>query len=133
MIRKVHHIAFLVKDTERAKELFEKGFRVPLFKEVVLEALQIRVIIYKVGDVLVEFITPLSDMGYAYEYLRKNGEGFFHMAVETDDLEDDMDALRSVGALIPRSEPKEGVDWKIVDIDSESTMGIYFQLVVPKG
>ena len=58
---------------------------------------------------------------------------FFRMVVETDDLEDDTDALRSVGALIPRSEPKEGGDWKIVDIDSGSTMGIYFQLVVPKG
>ncbi len=132
MIKKVHHIAFLVKDTERVKELFGIGLKLPLFKEVVLDSLRIKVTIYRIGEVLVEFIAPLSEESYAYKYLKEKGEGFFHMAMETDALDDDVSALRSVGVEIPDTVPKEGVDWKIVDMDPKSTLGIYFQLVVSK-
>jgi methylmalonyl-CoA epimerase len=134
MIKKVHHIAVAVKDLDRSLAIYTNVLGLQ-GKVLEMGSYSVKLAFLQVGDVLVEFIQPTSDddpLGFA-EFLRKNGEGFHHMAYEVEDIENAMDILRENGIRLIDEKPKPGADGLIAFVDKESLGGVLVELIQTRG
>lgn len=123
MFRKIHHIAFVVRDIEAAMDRFEANYEMKLeSRGEVTGQYSMDVALYYAGDNIVELIEPTSESGWTYEYLQENGEGWFHIAFEVDDIRKRMEQLRERGIRFVDDEPQDGYDWEVATLDDRDTI-----------
>ena len=133
MVRRIHHIDFVVRDLERATELYRKILgREPLGSES-LPSRGIDLVRFEVGETWVILVQPTGDDGPVAEFLSRHGEGFFHIAYQVDgDVEEVGRSLAEGGIGVVNPEPRLGVEgWKLVDLEMRDTLGAMIQLVEP--
>ena len=89
MIKKVDHIAIAVSDLNKEIEVYKN---IPGFefngKEVVEEQ-KVTVAFFKVGDIFIELLEPLSDDSPISKFIEKRGGGLHHISYEVDDIRDE--------------------------------------------
>ena len=123
MFTKIHHIAFVVADIEDAMDRFEDNYDMTLVnRDEVTGAFSMDVALYNAGDNIVELIEPLGASGWTYDVLQEQGEGWFHIAFEVDDIRESMAELESRGIRVKDDEPQEGYDWEVVTLDERDTI-----------
>jgi methylmalonyl-CoA epimerase len=123
MFTKIHHIAFVVENIEDAMHRFEANYDMTLInRDEVTGAFSMDVALYNAGNNIVELIEPLGNSGWTYDVLQEQGEGWFHIAFEVDDIRESMSELESRGIRIKDSEPQEGYDWKVVTLEEQDTI-----------
>ncbi len=113
MIRKIDHIAIAVQNLESALETFMNVLGCApgdiTIEEVPSE--KVRVAFIPVGDTKIELLQPLSDDSPISKFLQKNGDGMHHIALQTDNIEEETARLASVN-LSTLGAPKEGAGGK---------------------
>ena len=123
MFTDVHHVAFLVGDLDQAVERFERQYGAEqLTRREMTGDFELDVALYPIGSVLFELITPTTESGWVYETWRENGDGFFHIAFEVEDIRESMEELESRGIRVKDDEPQEGYDWEVVTLDERDTL-----------
>lgn len=123
MFRKIHHIAFVVEDLDDAMDRFEANYDMRLESRNELTGdFSMDVALYNAGDNIVELISPLDEGSWTYEYLQENGEGWFHIAFEVDDIRESMAELESRDIRIKDDEPQDGYAWEVVTLDERDTL-----------
>jgi methylmalonyl-CoA epimerase len=123
MFKGIHHLAFVVEDIEQSMERFEDNFDMELVsRDQISGAFSMDVALYHAGDNIVELIEPTTDEGWTYEYLQENGEGFFHVAFEVDDIRESMEELERRGIRVEDDEPQQGYAWEVVTLNEEDTI-----------
>ena len=130
MIERVHHIDFVVRDLAAAAERFTEIFdRDPLPRER-LEHRGIELVRFDLGNVWIILVRPIEDDSPVMEYLERHGEGFFHIAYLSDDVEAEARRLAGAGIRSTTPEPRRGVDgWKLVDLAMDETFGVMTQII----
>ena len=133
MFTKIHHIAFVVSDIEESMQRFEDNYDMELVsRDEITGAFAMDVALYHAGDNIVELIQPLTDDGWTAQYLRENGEGWFHIAFEVEDIRESMAELEDRGIRVTDDEPREGFAWKVVTLDKRDTI-VPMQIVEETG
>jgi methylmalonyl-CoA/ethylmalonyl-CoA epimerase len=132
MLKKIHHIAYIVKDLDQATEFYKNVFQAEFFRRQSFEPRGIEVALFYVGDVIFELIEPVKEGTRAYDFLQENGEGFFHIAFEVDDIEERLQEVEAKGVELIHKKPIPGVDWDVAWMKRESTHGVYSQFVRTK-
>lgn len=126
MLTGIHHVAYVVEEMDESLAAFEALFDPELtFRmrrddaDFVLETA-----LYLTGDHYIEFISPITEEGWAYEYLTNHGEGFFHIGYEVDDLAAAMASLRDADVDLVSEEPQAGVKdgWQLITIAEHETV-----------
>jgi len=130
MIRRLHHINFLVRDLDTAVATYENVLGVSV---VVRDQLHERGVItarFRVGDTWIVLVQPTRDDTIPARYLEEHGEGFFLMSFEVESLENELDRL---GEGMFSGSVRSGVEgWRVVDLDSSTTFGAQLQFVKVK-
>ncbi|MDQ0256293.1 methylmalonyl-CoA/ethylmalonyl-CoA epimerase [Evansella vedderi] len=132
MINRVHHIAFVVRDLERAIHLYQDVFKLNCFKRFYFEERGAEIALFQIEGLILELICPQEKGHKPYEHLEKYGEGFFHIAYEVDDLELGRKTLEMYGMDVKGLNPSTGVDWQLLWLNSNQTMGTKIQIVEEK-
>lgn len=134
MLKRIHHIDFVVRDLDRAVERYRRLFGVePLPRESLAER-GVELVRFRVGESWVILVQPVSDTSPVMEILERDGEGFFHIAYEVDDLEQVARDLKEKGVGLRQEVPRRGVEgWKLLDLEVEETLGAMTQLVGDPG
>jgi methylmalonyl-CoA epimerase len=88
---KLHHIAIIVRDIDKAVEYYEslgiaKAGREVKFPE---EKPAIRAKFIDVGSIPIELIQPLEGPSNYKEFLEKHGEGLQHIAFAVDNMDEE--------------------------------------------
>ncbi len=113
MIKKIDHIAIAVQNLETALETFRNvlgcGNGAIRIEEVPSE--NVRVAFISIGETKIELLEPMSNESPIAKFLAKNGDGMHHIALETDDIDNEVERLRSVN-INPLGLPKEGAGGK---------------------
>jgi methylmalonyl-CoA/ethylmalonyl-CoA epimerase len=126
MFRGIHHVAFIVgginDDLDDEMERFEQQFGATLSYRVTIERDAVDIAVYNFGQQIFELMTPLDDWGWPYEHHRENGEGFFHIAFEVDNIQEAMAELERRGVRMKVDEPNDGVAWKVATMREEDTI-----------
>lgn len=130
MLKKVHHINFLVSDLEEASSRYRSIFGAEPGKIEVLAERGVKVARFRLDNVWIILVQPTDPDGMPARHLASEGEGFFLMSFQVDDIESASALVKQQGGRVLDETPRQGLDdWKVVDIDPRDTFGARFQLV----
>ena len=128
--RRIHHIDIVVEDLDRAEAKYRTILGIEPEPRESFPPRGIDLVRFRIGETWLILVQPTRDDGPVAAFLADHGEGFFHMAIEFDDVGARAAALAGDGIALSNSEPRTGVDgWKLVDIEMDETMGAMIQLV----
>lgn len=107
MIKRISHIGIVVNDLEAATKLWTEVFGLVKYAEMEVAVEGIKNVMLSAGgtanEMSIELIEPLdkTDMNNALaRRLAKQGEGFYHLAVDVGDVETTGDTLRDAGLQV---------------------------------
>ena len=132
MIKRVHHIGIAVKDLKESVAVFEKllGIKAEVKGapcQKVTEA------IFKIGDgVEIDLLEPMGPDSAVAKFLEKRGEGLHHVALEVDDINNELKAMEEKGVQLIDEEVREGVAGQIGFLHPKSAHGVLLELIQPR-
>jgi methylmalonyl-CoA/ethylmalonyl-CoA epimerase len=132
MLKRVHHIGIAVHDLDAAIRLYRDKFGVEAWERISLPERHMDVAVCRVGDTLLEFITPTSDQAAFAAFLRDRGEGVHHLAYEVDDVETTLRTVEGNGIRLIDAHGRPGIhDTCVAFLHPKATMGVLIELVEP--
>ena len=112
MIEGLSHIGIVVANMDRALEVFQKlGFKVEKVQEtksVWQPSYAAKSAFLSAGNVKIELIQPLEQVGRTAEFLAKTGGGLHHLSLAVKDLDGYLKALKDKGVLTEELPPRVG-------------------------
>ena len=130
MLKRIHHIGIAVRDLEPAIALYRDQFGVTEWERISFPERHMHIAVCKIGDMLLEFITPTSDEAAFAKYLKEKGEGVHHIAYEVAEVEPALRTLETNGLRLVDSHARPGIhDTCVAFLHPKSTMGVLIELV----
>ena len=108
MIRKIDHIAVAVKDLDREIEKYRDVLGLELVGIETVPEQKVRVAVFRVGEVAIELLEPVAEDSPISSFLEKRGGGIHHIALEVEDLTEEIGTLREKGVEMLDSRPRRG-------------------------
>ncbi len=127
MLKRVNHIGIAVKNMDEARDFWQKKFGVESPPPITERDMHICMI--KLGNVLVELISPIGNEGVVAKFLQKHGEGFHHICYEVENIYEAMKELSERGLELVDKEPREGAEGKIAFLHPKGTQGVLTEIV----
>lgn len=133
MIKRIEHLGIAVSDLDEARLVFEKLLGRKFYKEELVESEAVKTVFFQVGESKIELLQATNPDSAIAKYLSKNREGFHHVAFEVDNLDDELERLKSDGFVLIHATPKDGADNKrIAFLHPKSTVGLLVELCQEK-
>ena len=129
-VRKIDHIGIAVNSIEESRGLYEQALGLKLSAIEEIPERHVRVAFFDCGETEIELVEPLSQDSAVASYLEKYGEGFYHMALEIENMDQSVTQLFSMGLKIRGGAPTAGARGsKIAFLNREDTRGVMLELV----
>ena len=129
MIKKIDHIAIAVSDLNQEIEVYKNIPGFEFHGTEVVEEQKVTVAFFKVGDVFIELLEPLSDDSPISKFIEKRGGGLNHVAYEVENIETGISSLKEKGIRMLNEEPKKGAhNAKIAFVHPKSFSGVLTEL-----
>ena len=126
---KVEHIGIAVKTLAESVPLFEKLLNSQCYKTEVVESEKVNTAFFKTRDTKIELLESIDENGVISKFIDKKGEGLHHIAFEVDNIETEMERLKSEGFILLNDKPKKGADNKLICfLHPKSTNGVLIEL-----
>ncbi len=132
MIKRVHHIGIAVNNLKESAALFEKvlGTR-PHYEDAPCQ--KVSEAVFKLGKgAEIDLVEPTGPESTVAKYLEKRGEGLHHIALEVDNVDNELKAMESQGIQLIDKEGREGAAGQIGFLHPRSLAGVLTELVQPK-
>jgi methylmalonyl-CoA/ethylmalonyl-CoA epimerase len=125
----VEHIGIAVKDLSIAVPLYEKLLNSQCYKTETVESERVQTAFLRAGETKVELLESSDADGVIAKFVERKGEGLHHIAFEVEDIEAEMERLRSLGFVLLNDRPKRGADNKLVCfVHPKSANGVLVEL-----
>lgn len=126
---KVEHIGIAVKSLKDAGMLYEQLLGVKSYKTEIVESENVITQFFKTGETKIELVESTSAESAIAKFIDKKGEGIHHIAFEVEDIEKEMQRLKSDGFVLLNDLPKKGADNKLICfIHPKNTHGVLIEL-----
>ncbi len=133
MLRRIHHLNFVVKDLDDAVRRYSSAFALDEWlydnhpQRPVLTARA------KIGESWLVLVQPLDTESPPARHLEENGEGFFLLSFEVDNINAALERAEKSGAALIDREARSGIlNWQVADLKLEAENGARLQLVEEK-
>ena len=125
---KIDHIAIAVNDVEEAAKIYQQALGVEnvIFETVESEGVKIAILELENGRI--ELMQPTNDSSSIKKFLDKKGQGLHHMALETDDIEDEVDRMEGCGIQFLGKIRPGSAGTKVTFIHPKSLHGVLAEL-----
>ncbi len=132
MFGRIDHVGIAVEDLDRAIELYEGAFGMPLVHRERVDSQGVEAVLLDVGDGHVELLSPLGPDTPVGKFLARKGAGLHHVAYAVDDIEATLSALRERGVELIDDEPRTGIrDSRVAFLHPRSTGSVLTEIVQP--
>ena len=129
MIKKIEHLGIAVASIEASLPVFEKLLGKKMYKTEIVESEAVKTVFIELGESKIELLEATDPSSSIAKFLKKNREGFHHLALDVEDIEAEIARLTEEGFVLIHSEPKAGADnKKIAFLHPKSTNGILIEL-----
>ncbi len=130
VLKRIDHIGIAVKDLEQATAFYGATYGITTWERIELPERHMAVAVTKVGDTLLELITPTAPEAAFAKYLAEHGEGVHHIAYEVDDLEASLRTLEGRSIRLVDAHGRPGIHHTCVAfLHPKATMGVLTELV----
>ncbi len=131
MIQRIHHINFIVRDLVSAIPAWERLLDRKVVSRDRLDARGVDVARFDLGQTWIILVQPTRPDTIPAAHLKRHGEGFFLMSLETDSLQEEVDRL---GDGMFDGPARDGLeDWRVRDVSVAQMFGAQTQLVESDG
>jgi methylmalonyl-CoA/ethylmalonyl-CoA epimerase len=132
MIKEIGHLGIAVKDIEKSLKALSQmiEFERPAIKEFPEKKMKCAVVETK--GVALEFLQDDSDSGFLGRFRRDIGDAIHHFCLVSDNIEEDVDALKKRGVEMMDQKPRIGLRGKKIAMTLPSALnGITIELSEP--
>lgn len=132
-IKRVEHIAVVVKDMGNSMKMLEDTFGLKLEYQEQIQSTKLAM--FPVGETYIELLQGMAPDSVVAKWLADKGESLFHLCFEVEDIDSALVELKGKGVKLLDETPKPGHGGsRIAFINPESTGGILIELAeLPAG
>ncbi len=131
MIKKIKHIGLAVENLAEASDFFRKHFQVSVserehFGELIFSFIPVE-------GAHLELLQSTSGDGQIAKFIQKKGQGVHHIAFEVDDIQAELDRLKSEGLTMINEKPYLNAHQDLVAfLHPKCTYGVLIELIQTK-
>jgi len=132
MIKGIGHLGIVVKDMEKSLKALSQIIELesPAIKEFPEKKMKCAVVETK--GVALEFLQDDSDNGFLGRFRREKGDAIHHFCLVSDNIEEDVEALKKTGVEMMDQKPRIGLRGKKIAMTMPSALnGITIELSEP--
>mgnify|MGYP001465551614 FL=1 len=127
-MKKISHIGIAVNDLEKSCELFSKLLNKDFHTEHVSSE-SVTTAFFKMGESKIELISSDQNDSAITKYLKKHKQGMHHLAIDVDNIQNEIYRLKKEGFRFLNETPKIGADNKlIVFLHPKDTNGVLVEI-----
>lgn len=131
MLKKIHHVAVVVKSTDEALGFYRDRLGLPVTKDAVIEDQGVRGVLLQVGAGEIELIEPVRAGTGVARFLETRGEGLHHLCFESDDVGAELAAAKAKGLHLIDEAPRRGLAGMIGFLHPRATRGVLVEYATP--
>jgi methylmalonyl-CoA/ethylmalonyl-CoA epimerase len=130
--KKVNHIGIAVRSIESHQPFYEYILDAE-FEHIEEVADQgVKVGFFRLGDVRLELLEPLSEDSTIATFIENKGEGLHHVAYNVDNLAQRLQSLKDQGVRLIDETPRQGAhDMQVAFLHPKATHGVLTELCEP--
>ena len=125
---KIDHIAIAVNDVEESAKVYQQALGVDSVEFETVETEGVKVAIIHLENARVELIQPTNDDSPIKKFLDKKGQGLYHMALETDNIEGEVERMEGCGIQFLGQIRPGSAGTKVTFIHPKSLHGVLAEL-----
>ena len=127
-MKKISHIGIAVANLEKSCKLFSKLLKKDFHTEYVSSE-SVTTAFFKMGETKIELISSNQEDSPIAKYLKKHREGMHHLAIDVDNINNEIHRLKKEGFRFLNETPKIGADNKlIVFLHPKDTNGVLVEI-----
>jgi len=125
---KIDHIAIAVNNVEDAAKIYQKALGVDTVEFEIVESEGVKLAIIHLENGRIELMQPMNDESPIKKFLDKKGQGLHHMALQTNNIEDEVERMKGCGIqFLGKIRPgSEGT--KVIFVHPKSLSGVLAEL-----
>ena len=132
-IRRVHHVAIVVRRLDTALAVYRDRLGLPVELELDIPDDGVRIAFLPAGESKIELVEPTDETTGVARYLERFGEGFHHVCLEVERLAETLDRLASEGSELIDTHPRRGAEGPVAFIHPRSCHGVLVELIEAPG
>ena len=125
---KIDHIAIAVNDVEESAKIYQQALGVDSVEFETVESEGVKVAILHLENARVELIQPTNDSSPIKKFLDKKGQGLHHMALDTDNIEGEVERMEGCGIQFLGKIRPGSAGTKVSFIHPKSLQGVLAEL-----
>lgn len=126
---RLSHVGHAVRNITEVSKVYFSTFELCPTYSAMLSGLGIRNAMLPIGKNFIELIEPIDPHGFVGKFLERRGQGLYHISLVVDDIEKEVDLLKTKGVRVIEIEPSSDFPYKNVWIHPQSTNGVLFEMV----
>ena len=125
---KIDHIAIAVNDVEESAKVYQQALGVSNVKFETVESEGVKIAIIELENGRIELMQPTNDSSPIKKFLDKKGQGLHHMALDTDDIEGEVERMEGCGIQFLGKIRPGSAGTKVTFIHPKSLNGVLTEL-----
>jgi len=125
---KIDHIAIAVNDVEESAKVYQQALGVSSVEFETVESEGVKIAIIELENGRIELMQPTNDSSPIKKFLDKKGQGLHHMALDTNDIEDEVERMEGCGIQFLGKIRPGSAGTKVTFIHPKSLNGVLAEL-----
>ena len=125
---KIDHIAIAVNDVEESAKVYQQALGVDSIEFETVESEGVKIAIIELENGRIELMQPTNDSSPIKKFLDKKGQGLHHMALDTDDIEGEVERMEGCGIQFLGKIRPGSAGTKVTFIHPKSLNGVLAEL-----
>ena len=125
---KIDHIAIAVNDIEESAKVYQQALGADHVEFETVESEGVKVAIIELENGRIELMQPTNDSSPIKKFLDKKGQGLHHMALDTDNIEGEVERMEGCGIQFLGKIRPGSAGTKVTFIHPKSLHGVLAEL-----
>ena len=125
---KIDHIAIAVDNVEESAKVYQQALGVDNVEFETIESEGVKVAIIELENGRIELMQPTNDSSPIKKFLDKKGPGLHHMALDTDNIEGEVERMEGCGIQFLGKVRPGSAGTKVTFIHPKSLNGVLTEL-----
>ena len=125
---KIDHIAIAVNNIKSAAKEYQQALGVNDIEFETVDSEGVRIAIIPLDNGRIELMEPTNDSSPIKKFLEKRGEGLHHVALETNNIEDEVERMQGCGIQFLGKIRSGSAGTKVTFIHPKSLHGVLAEL-----
>jgi methylmalonyl-CoA epimerase len=131
LIDKIHHIGIAVHSLDDALKFYRDTLGLHVQTQDTIEDQGVRAALLTIGQSEIELLEPIRPDAGVARFLERKGEGLHHICFQTEDVDGDLETLKSKGVDLVDQKSRPGLAGMICFLHPKASRGVLVEMATP--